>query len=75
MTRFDYFKITFVFVSIALSVGLFVYGLFGVLFFDDTVTIKTLLFKSLFVGFFTGLLLGLLNMYFKVTPFAVKNKK
>jgi hypothetical protein len=69
MTKLYYFRVAFISLTIGITVGLFVYDLLGVLFFDDPISIGNIALRSLFVGFFTGLILGLLNMYFKIFPF------
>lgn len=71
MTRFYYFKITFIAVATGLTTGLFVYN--GLTIENFTMPIVgTAVAKSLFTGICTALILALLNMIFRITPF--KNK-
>lgn len=72
MTKFYYFKVAFIALAVGITVGLFIYDLMGILFFDDPISIKSVALRSLFVGFFSGLILGILNMYFKIFPFKQK---
>lgn len=68
MNRFFYFKVTFLAITAGLFAGLFVYGLIGLIFFDEG-NIEMLLLKSLVTSLTTGLLLGILNMFFKIGNF------
>ena len=70
MKKADYFKNTFFPLAAGLTTGLFVYGLLNTGFNTDLI-IENLL-KSLTVGIVTALILGLLNMYFKISPFKKK---
>ncbi|MBL0309140.1 MAG: hypothetical protein IPP77_05530 [Bacteroidetes bacterium] len=72
MTRLQYFVITFFSVSIGLMVGSFVYELFDANF-SDIPAIIHLLWKSSVKGVIVGLILGLLNAYFRIN-FGNKNK-
>lgn len=74
MSKFFYFKVTFLSISAGLFAGIFVYGLFDINFSDSEAIIRLLL-KSLATAIGTGLVLGLLNMYFKIGRFPNKNKK
>ena len=58
-----YFKIAFFPLTIGIFAFLLVKGLFDI--YDNTATIGRVLFKSVFVAVFTGLVMGLLNMIFK----------
>ncbi|WP_026977927.1 hypothetical protein [Flavobacterium tegetincola] len=71
MNRFSYFKVTFLSLTAGLFVGIFLYGLFDVDFSDHQALIN-LLFKSFVTAIITGLLLGLLNMFFKIGNFKKK---
>ena len=71
MNRFFYFKVTFLSVTAGLFAGILVYGLFEVDF-SNSEAIATLLLKSLVTAAATGLILGLLNMYFKIGNFQKK---
>jgi xanthosine utilization system XapX-like protein len=62
MNRFFYFKVTFLSISAGLFVGALVYGLFDVDF-------SKLLWRSLFMAIGTGLIMGILNMFFKIGNF------
>lgn len=68
--RFYYFKIVFLPISAAIFSAMLVYGLFEIDFSSDTI-IK-LLIKSLAAGVLSGLVLGVLNVFFKVVPFQEK---
>ena len=70
MKKADYFKNTFLPLACGLTVGLFVYGLLNTDFNTDLITENLL--KSVTVGIVTALILALLNMYFKITPFKKK---
>lgn len=72
MTKYFYFKVTFLSISAGIFAGLFVYGLFDINF-SDSAAIITLLLKSLATGIATGFVLGILNMFFKIGNFP--NKK
>jgi len=65
MKKTNYFKSTFLPLSVGLSTGLFVYGLLTTEFTGNSVL--TTLLKSITVGVVTGLVLGLLNIYFKLS--------
>lgn len=73
MNRLFYFKVTFLSVAAALFSGMLVYGLLEVDF-SNRDAITRLLLKSLVVAVVTALILGLLNMYFKVGNFQEKKK-
>ena len=68
MNRFFYFKVTFLSISAGLFAGMLVYGLFDVDFSNNEALIKFLL-KSLFTAIVTGLIVGILNMFFKMGNF------
>ena len=68
MSKLFYFKVTFLAVSAGLFVGLFVYGLFDIDF-SNGQEIMQLFLKSLVTGVGTGLVLGILNMFFKIGIF------
>ncbi len=67
MNRFHYFKITFLAISAGLFVGTIVYGLFD-LDFTQNEALTKLILKALFTATATGMILGLLNMVFKLGP-------
>jgi len=71
MNRFFYFKVTFLSVTAGLFAGILVFGLFDIDF-SNTDAITKLLLKSLVTAIGTGLILGILNMFFKIGNF---NKK
>jgi xanthosine utilization system XapX-like protein len=71
MNRFFYFKVTFLSISAGLFVGALVYGLFDVDFSNNEALIKLLL-RSLFMAIGTGLIMGILNMFFKIGNFQKK---
>lgn len=71
MKRFFYFKSTFLAISIGLFVGMLVYGLFDIDFSNNKELTKLLL-KSFFTSIITGLILGILNMFFKIGDFPKK---
>lgn len=72
MKKAYYFKTVFIPLAVGITVGLFTYDLLGMLFFNEPISVINTALRSLFVGFFTGLILGLLNMYFKIFPFKQK---
>jgi hypothetical protein len=74
MTRFYYFKVTFLSISAGLFSGMVVYGLFDVDFSTKEALIK-LIYKSLFTAIGTGLIMGILNMVFKIGNFQKRENK
>lgn len=72
MKHFDYFKITFLSVTAGLTVGLLVYGLFDTDL-SNADAIGILALKSFIIALVTGLVLGILNVFFKVQK--VKGKE
>jgi xanthosine utilization system XapX-like protein len=68
MNRFFYFKVTFLSISAGLFVGALVYGLFDVDFSNNEALVK-LLWRALFMAIGTGLIMGILNMFFKIGNF------
>ena len=74
MTRFYYFKVTFLSISAGLFSGMVVYGLFDVDFSTKEALIK-LISKSLFTAIGTGLIMGILNMVFKIGNFQKRENK
>jgi len=73
MNRFYYFKVTFLSITAGLFAGILVYGLFDIDF-SNSEALKTLLLKSLITAVGTGLILGILNMFFKIGNFQKKEK-
>lgn len=71
MNKFSYFKKTFLPIFVGLFVGIFVYGLFDIDFSNNEVLTK-LLFRSFVTAITTGLVLGILNMFFKIDYFQKK---
>lgn len=71
MNKFFYFKVTFIYISTGLFTGTLVYGLFDVDF-SNTESILKLVLKSLVTAIGTGLILGILNMFFKIGNFQKK---
>jgi hypothetical protein len=71
MNRFFYFKVTFLSISAGLFAGALVYGLFDVDF-SNKEALTELFLKSFMVAVITGLIMGLLNMYFKIGNFQKK---
>jgi xanthosine utilization system XapX-like protein len=69
MTRFFYFKTTFLSCSAGMFTGLLFYGLFDVDF-SNGIEIGNLILKSLAIGLVVGLVMGLLNMFFKIGNFS-----
>jgi ABC-type uncharacterized transport system permease subunit len=63
-----YFKITFFPLTASVTVGVIFYGLFGISL-DDTKALSMLFIKGIVVGLSVGLILGLLNAYFKIDIF------
>ncbi len=71
MSKPSHFKVAFLAVSAGLFVGTLVYGLFEVDFSDREALMKLVL-SSLAIGIVSGLVLGLMNMYFKL---GLRNEK
>lgn len=71
MSRFFYFKVTFLPITAGLFVGFLVYGLFD-LDFSNSEAFTKLLLKSFGTAFGTGLVLGILNMFLKMGNFQKK---
>lgn len=71
MNRFFYFKVTFLSVTAGLFAGILVFGLFDIDF-SNTDAITRLLLKALVTAIGTGLVLGILNMFFKIGNFQKK---
>ena len=71
MNRFFYFKVTFLSISAGLFAGALVFGLFDVDISNREALIKLFL-KSFMVAVIIGLIMGLLNMYFKIGNFQKK---
>lgn len=67
MSRFYFFKISFVTISAGLFVGTIVYGLFDLDLSNKEDIIKLIL-KALFSAICTGFFLGVLNILFKIGP-------
>ena len=67
MTKFYRFKIAFFPISVGMTVGMIVYGLFDIDL-SNLPSIGRLAGKSLLMGVIEGALFGLLNMFFKVLP-------
>lgn len=73
MNGFFYFKVTFVVIFAGLFTGTMIYGLFDIDL-SNSVAITKLFLRSLMTAFGTGLILGLLNMFFKVGNFQKRQK-
>lgn len=71
MNRFFYFKMTFLSITAGLFAGILVYGLFDIDF-SNREALTTLLLKSFVTAIGTGLVLGILNMFFKIGNFQKK---
>ncbi|HCQ13739.1 hypothetical protein [Flavobacterium sp.] len=71
MNRFFYFKVTFLSITAGLFAGILVYGLFDIDF-SDSEALTQLLLKSFVTAVGTGLILGILNMFFKIGNFQKK---
>ena len=61
----NYFKVTFLAVSVGLFAGLFIKGLLDVDF-SNSQALTELFLKSLITAVLAGLILGLLNMYLQI---------
>ena len=68
MNRFFYFKVAFLTISAAIFTGKLFYELFDIDFSNSSVILK-LLWKSFITAIGTGLIMGLLNMFFKIGNF------
>jgi len=64
MSRFPYFKTTFLPIFAGLFVGILIYGLFDIDFSNREALVKLLL-KSFVTALTTGLILVILNVFFK----------
>lgn len=73
MQNFSYFKITFISIFAGLFVGVLVYESFDVNF-SNTEALLNMFKKAFFVAFIVGLLMGILNMIFKIEKFKQKPK-
>lgn len=71
MNRFFYFKVTFLSVTAGLFAGILIFGLFDIDF-SNTGAITKLLVKAVVTAIGTGLVLGILNMFFKIGNFQRK---
>jgi hypothetical protein len=69
MTRFFYFKTTFLSCSAGTFTGLLFYRLFDVDFSNDN-EIGKLILQSFVIALVIGLIMGLLNMFFKIGNFS-----
>jgi hypothetical protein len=67
MNKLYYFKAAFAFGAVGITTFLIVKGLFDVVM-RSWQALGYLLLKSVAVGVTTGLVLGVLNMYFKLLP-------
>lgn len=67
--KFYYFKIVFLPILIAFFAGSIIYGFLEFKFEYSIEAVVKLIVKSLAVGFLTGLVLGILNVFFKAVPF------
>jgi xanthosine utilization system XapX-like protein len=74
MNRFFYFRVTFLSISAGLFAGMLVYGLFDVDF-SNREALTKLLLKSLMGALGTGLIMGILNMFFKIGNFQKKENQ
>ena len=68
MSKYFYFKVTFLSVSAGLFAGQLVYGLFDINI-QNYEAIAKLFLKSLATAVLTGLFLGILNMFLKIGNF------
>lgn len=68
MSKLFYFKVTFIFVSVALFVANLIKGLFEIGF-SYTDALTQIVLKSFVIAILTGLILGILNMFFKIGNF------
>lgn len=71
VSRFYYFKVTFLSISAGLFAGILIYGSFNVDF-SHSEALTKLFFKSVVIAIGTGLILGILNMFFKIGNFQKK---
>ena len=72
MNKLYYFKVAFITISISVFAGSLTYGLFDVDFSNSKAIIK-LLERSFATGIIDGLIIGLINIFFKIIP--LKKKK
>ena len=69
--RFFYFKVTFLSLSAGIFVGMVFYGIFDINF-SNSEELSKLLWKSFVTAIGTGLIMGILNMFFKIGNFPKK---
>ena len=69
--HFFYFKVTFLLITTGLFAGMLVFGMFDVDFSNKAAILKLIL-KSLVTAIGIGLIMGFLNMFFKIGNFQKK---
>jgi hypothetical protein len=69
--RFFYFKVTFLSLAAGIFAGMVVYGIFDIDF-SNSEELSKLLWKSFVTAIGTGLIMGILNMFFKIGNFPKK---
>ena len=67
MTNLYYFKVAFLSVSAGMTVGMIVYGLFDMDYNNES-GIAQLFLRSIATGVVVGLVMGVLNIFFKLKP-------
>lgn len=73
MTKFYYFKVTFIATTAGIFAGMLVYGLFDVDF-SNSKALTDLVLKSFLTAITGGLVLGIINMFFKLDAHGNKKK-
>ena len=71
MNKFSYFKVAFLSITVFIFITMLIKGLFDIDF-SNTNDLFRLLRRSLFASIVVGLLMGLLNMFFKINFFSKK---
>mgnify|MGYP000468074852 CR=1 FL=1 len=71
MNRFFYFKVTFLSNAAGIFAGMVVYGIFDIDF-SNSEELTKLLWKSFVTAIGIGLIMGILNMFFKIGNFQKK---
>ncbi|RZJ69011.1 hypothetical protein [Flavobacterium sp.] len=68
MNRFHFFRFAFAVTFVGLTAGLATYWLITKFLADEELDILDTLLKSAFVGFFTAIVMGILNAVLRVFP-------
>lgn len=69
---FFHFKLTFIFLATGIFTFMIINGLFTIYIFKENETLLNVVLKAAFVSVVTGLIMGILNMFFQINPFKKK---